>query len=268
MSIKLVGILNVTPDSFSDGGLYLDPAKAIKHAKQLVDEGADLIDIGGQSTRPGSSAISADEEWKRIKDVVKEVVKFSPVSVDTYSAQVAASAIEAGATVINDVTSGFDPEMFSVVSKSDAKLVLMYSGCVKPHDFSHLAESEPLDVMQVVINGLSSAIERALSCGVQRSQLILDPSMGAFVSSHTSDSWEIIHRFSELRELGLPLMFASSRKGFLKLNEEKAPSERDTLSALTACIAAAQFGFSGPDYIRAHNVLLHRTFLEQTSQAK
>ncbi len=264
MNIKLVGILNVTPDSFSDGGLYLSPDVAIAQAHNLVSEGADIVDIGGQSTRPGSKSIGAAEEIKRINPVLKEVATFAPVSVDTYRSEVAAFAIENGASIINDVTSGSDPAMFDVIADSDAKIVLMYSALTKPHDFSFQereVENSGVDLIVKIREFFHKKLEKALESNILAEQIILDPGMGAFVSKRPEYSWQLIRRFKELAETEFPLMFASSRKGFLKQEGESSPIERDPLTALTGTLVAQDFGFHGPDYIRVHNVKLQRAFL-------
>lgn len=264
MSIQLVGILNVTPDSFSDGGEFIAPVDAIARARSLKAAGADIIDIGGQSTRPGSSSVGVEEELRRLEQIVPALTNEMPISIDTYRAEIAEWAIRCGACIINDVTAGADPEMFSVIASRKVKIVLMFSPSTAPHDFSHL-DSKNITVSNVVAcigDFFEKRIETAKSAGILTSQIILDPGMGAFLSSNPEVSWEVIRRFSELRSLGFPLMLASSRKGFLKATGEASPKERDPVSALTGLLVAQEFLFEGPDFIRTHNPALQKQFLQ------
>ncbi|MDZ4784914.1 MAG: dihydropteroate synthase [bacterium] len=264
MNIKLVGILNVTPDSFSDTGKYLDPNNAIVHAKKLFLDGAHVIDIGGQSSGPGSLGLSHEIEWLRIKDVVQEVCKFIKVSIDTYHPEIAEKSLAAGASIINDITAARSADMLSVIKGSNAKIVLMYSAQRLPHDFSHLETKNfprSFDIIREISEFFKERVEMALSKGVNLDQIILDPSMGAFISADSKISWDLISRFAEFKSLGLPIMFASSRKGFLKRANEVDPKDRDPLSALTGFLVAQKLNFTGPDYIRTHNVALQKDFL-------
>jgi len=269
VSVSLVGILNVTPDSFSDGGLYLDPEKAIAHARMMRQSGADIIDVGAQSTGPKSKQIGADEEMARLKDIVSMLSQEFPISVDTYYSDVASWALKNGATMINDVTSGSDPKMFSVVADSDCKIVIMFSVQPQPHNYEHLVTGEPAiagDLISFISNFFEKTIDQALLAGIRKEQIVIDPGMGAYLSSDPKVSWELIKRFSELKKLGFPLMFACSRKGFLKIEPENSPMERDPISALAGLLVAKDFDFAGPDYIRTHNPLVQREFLEAVNQ--
>ena len=261
---KLVGILNVTPDSFSDGGLYLDPSDAIARAKELVHEGASIVDIGAQSTAPNSKQIDVLEEIERLKPIIHEVAKFIPVSVDTYRAKVAEFAIQAGASFVNDVSAGSDPDMFAVVASYKTKYVIMHSLLTQMHDFTlgtSRAELDPLDPVPTIVNFFHEKIDLASQSGVQKEQIVLDPGMGAFIGSNPEVSWAVIKYFKRFEELGFPLMLAGSRKGFLRQSEERDVSDRDLSSAMVAAHVTQQFDHKGPSYIRVHNPKLHRHVL-------
>lgn len=255
-SIKLIGILNVTPDSFTDGGEFLSYEHAIAHAEAMIRAGADIIDIGGDSTRPGSRCTGPDEEWRRIERIIKALASRCMVSVDTHHATVAREALSAGAKMINDVTAGSDPEMFSAVANAGASLILMYSRCSKPHSF----DKEPTgDIVERAKEFLVQRAERAIAAGVDRDKIILDPGMGGFISESPQVSWNVISRFDEFEDLGFPLCFASSRKGFLRTQHENSAKDRDSASALTAVMAKHRCP-QGLRYVRTHNVALQKEF--------
>lgn len=250
---KLVGILNVTPDSFSDGGKFLDFNYAVEHARRMVDEGAAIIDIGGDSTRPGSVCIGAKAEWERIREILRAVAGFSEVSVDTHHGEVAEKALSEGASIINDISAGKDPKMFPLIARSSARIILSYTRCDRPHYFG----AEPSgDIITVVKSYFREAIRRADKAGVRAEQIILDPGMGGFISEDASRSWELLRRSAELDELGFPFMLGVSRKGFLKVEGEKDISERDKGSAI---VGGALFfrSFKNLQFLRVHNVKEH-----------
>lgn len=261
----LVGVLNVTPDSFSDGGLYTDPEKALSQAKLLIEQGASIIDVGGQSTRPGSEPVGPDEEWGRIEQVVAALVPMMKVAVDTYRPETAEKALQAGAVMINDVSAAASGEMYSVVKGTDAKLVLMYSRCSEPHRF----DPEPTGgIVKNILSFLSERVERAEAAGVDRSQLILDTGMGKFISDSPEASFEVVRRYGEFQEFGLPLYFACSRKGFLKLPGEEILSERDLSSAYLAAEVSRNLSPETPLFIRAHEMILHRRLLQTAERCR
>lgn len=263
MSIKLVGILNVTPDSFSDGGEYESPEVAIAKARALYSSGADIVDIGAQSTGPNSRPIGLQEELLRLERIVPALTNEMPISVDTYRAEVAEWSINSGAKIINDITAGSDPGMFRVIAANPVKIILMYSPMNKAHDFTHLSKNliTPSNVMDLIVKFFKERIEVALSSGVKEDQIIIDPGMGAFLSSDPNVSWEVINRFAELRTFSLPLMLACSRKGFLKVSGENSPKDRDPISALVGAYVAEKSGYLRPDFIRTHNPSMQRDFL-------
>ncbi|MCW2645941.1 MAG: dihydropteroate synthase [Pseudonocardiales bacterium] len=210
--IVVMGVLNVTPDSFSDGGRYASVDDAVAHAVQMRADGADLIDVGGESTRPGAQRVEAAEETRRVLPVVKALAAQGiPISVDTYRASVAAAAIEAGASVVNDVSGGLgDPDMARVVRDAACPWILM-------HWRGHSASMQQLahydDVVSDVRAELSARVDAALAAGVDRDQLVLDPGLGfAKTAAH---NWALLASLESLVALGFPVLVASSRKSFL-----------------------------------------------------
>jgi dihydropteroate synthase len=210
-----MGALNVTPDSFSDGGLYLDPARAIEHGLELVRQGADWIDVGGESTRPGSRPISADEELGRVLPVIQGLrrkLRSTPISIDTTKAEVAENAAQAGASILNDVSGlRFDPRLANVARRYKTTLILMH---LRGHPETMQQRPFAKDIMQSLIRGLERSLERALAAGLRRSQLILDPGLGFGKSRF--QNFEILAHLGKLRRLGLPILVGSSRKSFVQ----------------------------------------------------
>lgn len=251
---QFVGILNLTPDSFSDGGRFSDVSAAIAHAERLLEQGADMIEIGGDSTRPGSVCVGPEVEWSRIEPVLLAISKFATISVDTHHALVAERALKLGAVMINDISCAYDPAMFSVVSGSEARLVLMYSRCKMPHDFEHLNGAQPSieELIYDIKNCLRFKAQQAEKAGVWREQIVLDIGLGAFLSQEAENSYALVERYEEFLELGYPLMLACSRKGFLKKESEVDVSERDITSAELAFKCSKRTKLA---YIRSHNVL-------------
>lgn len=208
----IFGILNVTPDSFSDGGNYLDPAKAIAHSKELVAAGADVIDIGGESTRPGAERISSAEELSRVIDVVSEVSKFAPVSIDTMRSEVAVAAVKAGATFVNDVSGGLaDAEMVFAVAEQQVPYICMHW---RNHSVDMYENAHYENVVMEVIDELEQRVAVALGAGIVKERIILDPGLGfAKLSEH---NWQLVAEISTLNSLGFPLLVGASRKRFLR----------------------------------------------------
>lgn len=210
--IAVMGVLNVTPDSFSDGGRYGSVDDAVAHAVGMRVAGADLIDVGGESTRPGAQRVEAAEETRRVLPVVKALAALDvPTSVDTYRASVASAAIEAGATVVNDVSGGLgDPDMARVVRDAGCPWILM-------HWRGHSASMQQLatydDVVSEVRAELSARVDAALDAGVSASKIVIDPGLGfAKTAAH---NWALLASLHSLVELGFPVLVASSRKSFL-----------------------------------------------------
>lgn len=253
----VMGVLNVTADSFSDGGRYLDTGAAVAHALELRDAGADLIDIGGESTRPGAVRIDPDTERKRVLPVIRELSAAGlVVSVDTMRAVVAAAAVEAGAAVINDVSGGrADPDMAAVVADLEVPWILMHWR--SSADYVHTAGTTITsydDVVADVSSELLRQVERAVAAGVSTDALVLDPGLGfAKTAAH---NWQLLRALPRLVGLGFPLLIGASRKRFLgslladAAGEARLPRERDVATATISALAARD-GVWG---VRVHDV--------------
>jgi 2-amino-4-hydroxy-6-hydroxymethyldihydropteridine diphosphokinase/dihydropteroate synthase len=260
---QVMGILNVTPDSFSDGGLHTTVDAAVTHAKQMIAQGADIIDIGGQSTRPGAHLLTPQEEASRIIPVLRALTQDSstntvPLSVDTFYSQVAEAAVEAGATMVNDVSGGtLDPGMFITVAKLGVPYVLMHMRGT-PQTMQSKENTSYEDVCSEVAFSLQKSAEQAVQAGIEPWRLILDPGIG--FAKTAEGNFRLIAQLSRLQGLlraqvkGLPLLLGPSRKGFLgkvtgKSGAEDA-SQRDWATVAAAALCVQQ----GANIIRAHNV--------------
>jgi len=245
----IVGILNVTPDSFSDAGRYFDPDRAFARALELEEQGADIIDIGAESTRPGSARISEAEEKRRLMPVLKRLRDrlAVPVSVDTYKSGVAANALELGAEIINDPSGlTFDPKLARVVAEHDAGLILNHMRGT-PETWAKLP---PLpDVMGAILHDLEAALHRARRAGLERTRVVVDPGLG--FGKRGDQNFEILARLSELARLDLPIMAGPSRKSFLA-----QAGERETEFATAAAVTAAVL--AGAHLVRVHDVAAMR----------
>jgi dihydropteroate synthase len=275
----LMGVLNVTPDSFSDGGDFNTLGDALAQAKNLVAAGADILDVGGQSTRPGAAEISLEEELNRVLPVVQALRKSSggrikdesdsaggvvepedqipivnpphpsevPISVDTTRASVARAAVAAGADMVNDISGGtFDPEMFPVVAELGVPIVLMHIRGT-PATMQQMTNYQ--DLMGEICEFLSSQIERAIASGIDRSKIIIDPGIG-FAKTY-EQSLEILHRLPMLHSLGVPLLVGPSRKSFIgRILNQSDPKARVWGTAAACCGAIA----GGADILRVHDV--------------
>jgi dihydropteroate synthase len=251
--IVVMGVLNVTPDSFSDGGRYISVDGAIDHAVAMRAAGADLVDVGGESTRPGAQRVEAAEETRRVVPVVKALAGLGiPISVDTYRAAVASAALDAGASIVNDVSGGLgDPDMARVVRDAGCPWILM-------HWRGHSASMQQLanydDVVAEVRTELSARVDAALAAGVERGRLVLDPGLGfAKTAAH---NWTLLAALESLVAMGLPVLLASSRKSFLGAllaGADGAPrpvaDREDATTALTAYSA-----LRGVWGVRVHDV--------------
>jgi dihydropteroate synthase len=247
----LMGIVNVTPDSFSDGGAFASVAAAVAHGERLAAEGAAILDVGGESTRPKASPVGEDEEIARTIPVVAELSRrvATPISIDTMKARVAAAAIEAGASIVNDVW-GFqrDPEMARVAADTGAVAVLMHNR----------ATIDPgVDIVADVLDFLSRSIDLALAAGVPREKLILDPGFG--FGKTPVQNFELIRRLGELIVLGCPILLGVSRKSSIGgLTGQNIPAER-----LAGSLAAGLAGVAnGAAILRVHDVEPHRQALQ------
>lgn len=244
----VMGILNVTPDSFSDGGCYLDVEQAVTHAELMVAEGATLIDIGGESSRPGASPVSINEELARILPVIRAIADAVDVllSVDTYKAEVARCALEAGAHLINDITAlRGDATMAAVVSEMEAGLILMHMKGT-PRTMQHAPEYH--DVISEICDSLQQSIETAESEGITPDRIIIDPGIG--FGKTTEHNLEILKRLSEFRRLHKPLLIGTSRKSFIGNILNLPVTERVEGTTATVCWAIAH----GADIVRVHDV--------------
>ncbi len=245
----LMGILNVTPDSFSDGGQYLDQDEAVAHAFEMERAGADILDIGGESTRPGSRGISAQEEIDRVVPVLEKLRGHLriPVSIDTSKSEVAEAAIRQGAEILNDVTGlRRDPLLAEIAAKRRLPLILMH---MRGMPLTMQKKPFAQDVMRDVIAGLRRAVAVALRAGVQKSQILLDPGIGFGKSAE--QNFELLARLPELARLGFPLLVGTSRKGFLG-QALGGKAEGDRLWGTAATVAVSILG--GAHIVRVHDV--------------
>ncbi|GAA3941234.1 dihydropteroate synthase [Streptomyces gulbargensis] len=249
----VMGVVNVTPDSFSDGGRWFDTTAAVKHGLDLVAEGADLVDVGGESTRPGATRVDEDEELRRVIPVVRGLTAEGvTVSVDTMRATVAARAVDAGATLVNDVSGGLaDPRMIPTVAAADVPFVVMHwRGFSK--DMNNLAVYD--DVVTEVVDELRLRLEAVIDGGIHPDRLIVDPGLG--FAKHAPHDLALVAHLPRLRALGHPLLVAASRKRFLGhvlAREGAAPPparERDAATAAVSAIAAHEGAWA----VRVHEV--------------
>ncbi len=245
---RVMGILNVTPDSFSDGGRYLAPTAAVEHALRMESEGADFIDIGAESTRPGSEPVPAREQLERILPVLRQLRQRSkvPVSVDTMSARVAEAALDSGADMVNDVSAlRFDPKMARLVARRGVPCVLMH---MQGRPKTMQRNPRYRDLMAEIVQFLVDAVARAEKSGVSRSQVIVDPGLG--FGKTTEHNLEVLRRLSELRSIGTAVLCGPSRKRFIGETLELGVTER-LEGTLAACVLAVR---AGANIIRVHDV--------------
>ena len=246
MAARIMGIVNVTPDSFSDGGLYLDPEAAVEHGRGLVAEGADILDVGGESTRPGAAEVGAGEEIERVVPVIEALAGDGAlVSVDTSKAEVAAAAIDAGAAIVNDVTALSDPEMAPLCGERGVELILMHmQGTPRTMQDNPTYE----DVVREVRSFLADKVAEAVAGGVVEEKVWIDPGIG--FGKNLAHNLELIRELGELRDLGRPVLLGVSRKSFLGKITGREVGDR-----LGASIAAAVIGVqAGADCVRVHDV--------------
>jgi dihydropteroate synthase len=253
----IMGVVNVTPDSFSDGGLYLDAEKAVVHAEQLMNEGASIIDVGGESTRPGTSGpVSEEEERRRVLPVIRDLKRRRPnaiVSVDTYKASVARAAVEAGAEVVNDV-SGFRWDPDSKMAKTLAELrvgaVLMHTRG-RPEEWRSLP---PIgDSVLMVKRELRQWAEAATLAGIKRDRLVLDPGFG--FGKRFEENYPLLAHFAELQQMGFPLLAGVSRKSFIGRTLARDGKDADVTERLYGTLAAETgLILKGAHIIRTHDV--------------
>lgn len=246
---RLMGVVNVTPDSFSDGGRYLDPEAAVDHGLRLVRQGADILDIGGESTRPGHERVPVTEQKRRILPVISALSAQVPVpiSVDTTSAEVAAAALEAGAHWINDTSAlRQDPELGSVAAQHRCPLVLMHR--FEPARGPGAEPASGPAMVEQIAADLGSAIDRACAAGVDLEQILLDPGLG--FGTAMEDNPAILAHLPILRSLGRPLVVGPSRKSFLGHLTGRSANEREYATAA----AVATIALQGVEVVRVHDV--------------
>jgi dihydropteroate synthase len=249
-----MGVVNVTPDSFSDGGEWFEPADAITHGLRLAAQGADIVDIGGESTRPGAKRPTEEEELRRVLPVIRELVSAGvTVSIDTMRATVAARALELGARMVNDVSGGkSEPSMFGTVAAAGVPMVLMHW---RGHS-DHMQEMTAYDdVVEDVLSELRPQIDRAVSAGIPEDRIVIDPGLGfAKTAEH---NWILLTRLERIAELGHAVLVAASRKTFLgrlltdpTTGEDRPPDGRDAATAVLSAFIA----LSGAWCVRVHEV--------------
>ena len=247
----VMGVVNVTPDSFSDGGAWFTPEAAVAHGHELVAQGADLLDVGGESTRPGAERPSAEEEQRRVLPVIEELGSLVPVSVDTMRASVAAAALDAGAVLVNDVSGGLaDPDMAPLVAARRVPFVAMHW---RGHSHDMQARAHYDDVVAEVIAELSARVEALVAAGIRPADIVLDPGFGFAKLAH--HNWELLRRLEELTAVGHRVLIGTSRKGFLGLvgrtpDTVRPPLSRDVATAATSLYAAQR----GVWAVRVHDV--------------
>lgn len=249
----VMGVVNVTPDSFSDGGLWFHTDAAIAHGRDLISLGADLLDVGGESTRPGSARVTQAEELRRVIPVVKKLAgDGSVVSVDTMRAAVARQAVAAGALIVNDVSGGYaDPDMLATVAELGVVYVVMHWR----GQSERMNELERYDDVVADVGGeLDVAVDRALRAGVRRNQIVLDPGLG-FSKATGAHNWPLLARLDALQSRGFPVLVGAARKRFLApvvedITDATQPTSRDTATAAVTALAAEH----GAWCVRVHDV--------------
>ena len=251
----VMGIVNVTPDSFSDGGAYFDPARAVAHGLELAAAGADILDVGGESTRPGSEPVGEEEELRRVVPVVRALAQRAgvAVSVDTTKAAVAAAALEAGAAIVNDVSAlRFDPALGAVVAGAGAALVVMHM-----QGAPRTMQQDPRydDLLGEVRAELAAALGRAAAAGVDPERVLIDPGIG--FGKTLEHNLALIERLGDLAALGRPILVGPSRKAFIGRLTGAAPAER-LEGTIAACVLSAA---RGAHVVRVHDVAAVRRAL-------
>jgi len=267
-SPRLMGILNITPDSFSDGSLFFKMDAAIAQASKMIADGADWLDIGGESSGPDSTEITQDEELQRVIPLIKKIREVSEIwiSVDTWKSEVARKSLEAGADAVNDVTAlRGDTEMVKVIAEYKVPVILMFSKDRSAR--TSRQDSDYVDVVGTLKSFFSERLKFADSNGIDKSQIVLDPGMGFFISGKAKYSFEVIQRISELHEFELPLLLGPSRKSFLAgvtKGRSLNFSERDIPCATVSSIALWQ----GVTLLRFHEVEQGRKLIDTIKALK
>jgi dihydropteroate synthase len=247
----VMGVLNVTPDSFSDGGRFFSHDQAIAQTERMIEEGADIIDIGGESTRPGSDFVSPEEELRRVIPIIKQLAGKGtvPISIDTTKSQVARAALEAGAEIVNDISGlRFEPELADEVANARAGLVLMHSRGT-PKNMQQLPPAE--DIMTEVIDGLRESLSVARQRGVPQESIVIDPGIG--FGKTVDQNLELIAKLDQLAAAlpDLPIMIGTSRKSFIGKLLNNAPADKRLHGTIASIVAAVM---KGAHIVRVHDV--------------
>lgn len=243
----VMGVLNTTPDSFSDGGMFLNIDAAMEHAREMIAAGVDIIDIGGESSRPGADPVSAQDEIDRVLPVIERLTKATtiPISIDTYKPSVARIALDAGACIVNDISALRDPSMASLVAEAGVPVILMHMRGT-PRD---MQSSPRYDcVISEIISFLKDRIQTAINAGISPDQIIIDPGIG--FGKTISHNLEIIRRLREFKALGSPIMIGTSRKSFIGKILDLPEEDRIEGTAATVAVAIV----NGADIVRVHDV--------------
>jgi len=245
---KIAGILNITPDSFSDGGKYFDINDSVKHFNELINDGADIIDIGAESTRPNFETVDPKTQLERLVPLLEKIKSPVPISIDTRSSEVAQKCIELGASIINDVSGfDFDPKMVDVIANNPQVKIII----------QHWREYSGMEDLFKVLN---EKVNFALSKGIKKENIIIDPGIG--FGKNRAQNFEILERWEELQTIGCPVMIGVSRKSLLGI-QNASNYEKD----LYTLALNAQLINSGVDYIRVHNVKIHQNFINMLTTA-
>ena len=261
----VVGVLNVTPDSFSDGGLFNNTKEAIEHAQELIAQGADLIDVGGESTRPGATRIETLEEQKRVIPVIEELTNLGIItSVDTMRSQTAQAAAKAGAQIVNDVSGGLaDENMHKTVATLDLPYVLMHW---RGHSTVMDDMAKYSNVVTEVLKEIDTQVQKAIKSGVQKNKIVIDPGLG--FAKNPEHNWEILKKFEQLHSLGLPIYVGASRKRFLAEfaypQGSTDPKDRD----LATSAISSYVSLNGAWAVRVHDVVGSVAAVKVTNQLR
>ena len=253
---RIMGVINITPDSFSDGGLFLSPGEAVAQGEKMVREGADIVDIGGESTRPFSDGVSVAEELSRVIPVIETLAGSLsvPISIDTTKSEVARPALKAGASIINDISAlRHDPEMVRVAAEFEVPVILMHMlGSPKTMQVSPTYD----DVVTDCGRFLQQCVEHAVAQGLDRSKLIIDPGIG--FGKSFDHNLTLLHRLAEFAHLDLPVLVGASRKAFirdlLKTDSDQTPHPQDTVVETGSQAAVSAAAMNGAHIVRVHDV--------------
>jgi dihydropteroate synthase len=253
----VVGILNITPDSFSDGGEFFDPGAAAEHAATMLDEGADILDVGGESTRPGSDPVSQEEEIQRVIPVLERILCVRPeavISVDTYRSGTATAALEAGTSLVNDVTAlRGDPRMVSVIEEAECPVILMH---MQGEPKTMQKEPHYVDVVREVRDFLAERAEYAVAAGIRPENVILDPGIG--FGKNLEHNLALLRNLDAIVDLGFPVLIGASRKSFM----EKITGVQEARDRVSGTVATTVLAYErGATFFRVHDVRANREAL-------